>query len=170
MGGTLKDWAYTIVDSVLHIGAYKGIFLGHGATTLRLAALAKEREEYPVFTLRQGIIMPLAEPIFLKPFTEEQVFDIVFNRIEVHLLLSIEGLRKLFIEVGAETHWMSRRASALARQSDPYNSFLVHNDRCLLVKSGSTQIIVGDGLLGRIIFDSMRPKAVVVMFAHEESM
>lgn len=77
------DWSYTLIDNSLMIGCYKGIMKGTGRSLLTSLARTSFQGNFVTTDFRDGLATPLAEPVFLKPFREDDIFDIVFDRTRV---------------------------------------------------------------------------------------
>jgi hypothetical protein len=163
-----KNCAYTVIDDSLYIGVYKGILQSLGSNLLRRCAFEGIDERYPVTDLREGIAQALVEPLFVKPFTEDQIFDIAFGRVSVLMLLRVDRLLNLFEETNATARFLSPKQSRREQANHSKFQLLLHQECCVEIatESGMKQIL-GDGIETRIVYDTLTPRWVVRMAAHD---
>lgn len=164
-----KDWAYTAIDGCLHIGVYKGAWRLCGPHILRASAFEEPDKDYPVANLRDSIVQPFAEPLFVKPLTEDQIFDIVFGRVSVLMLLRVDYLMELFDKTSANARMLSPKASRKAQAKNPKDKLLMHRGCCVEVINESGNWILGDGIGVRIVYDNVIPSCIVAMTANDRN-
>lgn len=158
-----KDWAYTIVENSLMVGCYQGMMKRAGRYTLRSLAQTSFHGNFVTINFRQGLGTTLAEPVFLKPFREDDIFDIVFDRTRVFLVLDLDWLIEAFRERGANASWLSGKETAKLRQQNKSERPFEFNGRAIAVENAEWSLILGDGSLRRILFDNLLPSSVVSM-------
>jgi len=158
-----KSWSYTVLDGGLLVGCYKGIMKGAGRSALELIAQQTFRQSFLTINYRQGLEDPLSEPVFLKPFPEDDIFDIVFDRIRVYLILSLEWIIEAFSKLGANAKWLSKRETAELRQGNRHESPFIFRDKAISIEKDDWSLILGGGSLRRIVFDNLLPTSVVSM-------
>jgi hypothetical protein len=159
-----KDWAFTAIKGGLYIGVYKGVWQRLGRHILLGSAFEDFEKSYPVTDLRDGLAKALVEPIFVKPLSEDQIFDIVFGRVSVLLLLRVDEMVSLYSDTDVRAEFLSVKQSRKVQGREPRHQLLMHNGQCLKVAYPTGQeIIAGDGVYTRIVFDSLTPHCVVSM-------
>jgi hypothetical protein len=162
--GPGKDWAFSVLKGGLFIGAYKGVFQGYGRTALLMSAFEEANTSYPVTDLREGLEQPLVEPIFVKPLDEDKLFDIVFGRVSVLLLLRLDHMVELYGSTDVKAEFMSPKQSRKAQAKQPRHQMLMHNKQCIKLEFPNGQAItLGDGIYTRIVFDTLTPECVIGM-------
>jgi hypothetical protein len=163
--GAGKDWAYTVIDTGLHIGVYQGQWREFGANLLRASAFDFEDadENYPVTSLRESLNQALVEPLFVKDLAEDQIFDIAFGRVSVLALLRVDHMLHLFEEMGVSAQLLPPKRSRREQDKDSKHKLLIHQGCCIEVKTASGTKILGDGIGTRILYDTMTPRCVVRM-------
>jgi hypothetical protein len=167
--GAGKDWAYTVIDIGLHIGVYKGKWRKLGASLLRASAFDLEDadENYPVTSLQGSLNQALVEPLFVKDLAEDQIFDIAFGRVSVLALLRVDHMLHLFQEMGVSAQLLPPKRSRRQQNKDLKHKLLLHQGCCIEVKTKSGTKILGDGIGTRILYDTITPRCVVRMVAHD---
>ena len=161
-----KDpWAYTIIEGCLMIGCYKGLMKKAGISLLTSLAQTFFQKNFYRVNLRQGLEDPMCEPIFIKPFREEDIFDIIFDRTRVFLVLNMDSLIEAFTERGAKARWLSRRETTkLCQQSkSKHERPVVFKDRAISIENDKWSLFLAGGTLRRIFFDNLLPSSVVSM-------
>lgn len=162
--GPSKDWAFTAIKGGLYIGAYKGVWQRLGRYALLGSAFEDIDQSYPVTDLRDGLAQALVEPVFVKPLSEDQIFDIVFGRVSVLLLLRVDEMIHLYSGTDVRAEFLSVKQSRKVQGREPRHRLLMHNGQSLkVVYPTGQEIIAGDGFYTRIVFDSLTPQCVVSM-------
>jgi arsenate reductase-like glutaredoxin family protein len=149
------------------IGCYKRLMKREGASLLSSLAQTLFGNNVITVNFRDGLREPMCEPIFLKQFREEDIFDIIFNRASVSFVLNLDRVIESFRERGAKASWLSsEETSKLIQQSkSKYERPFVFKatNRVIAVENEEWSLYVGDGSLRRIFFDSVLPSSVVSM-------
>lgn len=158
-----KPWAYTIIDTSLKVGCYKGKMKRAGKSILELLAQTSLRRSFITINFSEGLLVPTSEPIFLKPFREDDIFDIIFDRIRVYMVLDIDWMIKAFRERGGRADWLSRKETTKLLQQEKYDRPFVFEGRSISIENEKWSMFVGGGALRRIFFDNFLPSSVVSM-------
>lgn len=158
-----RDWAYTIIDNSLMVVCYKGMMKDTGRSLLTSLAQTSFQGDFVTTDFRQGLATPLSEPIFLKPFRENDIFDIVFGRTRVFLVFDLDWILEAFRERGASARWLSKKETTKLRQQSKSEGPFEHNGRAIAVENAEWSLFLTDGPLRRILLDSLLPSAVVSM-------
>lgn len=158
-------WAYTVIEGALLIGCYNGLMKRAGYSIIEMLAQQTFKENFLVIAFRQGLKTDLAEPIFLKPFREKDIMDIVFDRTRIYAAISINSILEMFRKDGLEARWLSRKETAKVRARSPRLRLLTLHDRGISISNKDYELHPTDALIARIIFDCLLPSSVVAMFA-----
>jgi hypothetical protein len=158
-----KDWAYTIVENGLMVGCYKGSMKVAGRSILTSLAQASFQRNFVTTNFRLGLATPLAEPVFLKPFREDDIFDIVFDRTRVFFVLDLDWLVEAFRERGTSARWLSQKETMRLRQQHKYERLFEFNGRAIALENAEWSLLIGEALHRRILFDNLLPSSVVSM-------
>lgn len=161
-----KDWAYTVIDNCLHIGVYKGVWRAYGPNLLRESAFEEFDEKYPVSNLQDGLRQAFVEPLFIKPFSENQIFDIAFGRISILILLRIDHFIELFKETKTSAKMLPQKRSRREQSKCPKDKLLMHQGCCIEITNESGTWFLGDGIEFRIVYDNMTPRCIIDMNAN----
>jgi len=161
-----KDWAYTVIGGCLHIGVYKGDWRACGPNLLRASAFEEFDEKYPVANLQDGLRQAFVEPLFVKPFSEDQIFDIAFGRISIFILLRIDHFIELFETTKASARMLPPKRSRREQSKHPKDKLLMHQGCCIEITNESGTWFLGDGIEFRIVYDNMTPRCIIGMNAN----
>jgi hypothetical protein len=162
--GPKKDWAFTVLEGGLYIGAYKGVSRRLGPSLLRRTAFEEINDTYPVTSLREGLAQALVEPIFVKPLSEDQIFDIAFGRVAVFILLRLDQMLSLYSGTPARAEFLSVKQSRKQQDKCREHRLFTHEGQCVrVICPTGTSFLMGDGVRTRVVFDSLTPQCVVAM-------
>jgi hypothetical protein len=158
-----RPWAYTVIEDCLMVGCYQGLMKKAGRALLNSLARSLFEENNMTVSLNEGLKIPLCEPVFLKPLREDDIFDIVFDRKRVFMVLSVDRLLQSFREQGAEVKWLSKKETDRLMQRNKYERPLVFNRRAVSIDNDEWSIILTAGSLRRIFFDNLLPSSLISM-------
>jgi hypothetical protein len=168
--GPKKDWAFTVLEGGLYIGAYKGVWRRFGPSLLRRTAFEEVNDVYPVASLREGLAEALVEPIFVKPLNEDQIFDIAFGRVAVFILLRLDQMLSLYSGTPARAEFLSVKQSRKQQEKCRAHKLFMHEGQCVRISHPTgTSFLLGDGVRTRVVFDTLTPRCVVAMSASDST-
>jgi hypothetical protein len=159
-----EPWAYSVIEECLMVGCYKGPMKKAGMSLLQRLGREFFGRAYPVVSLRASLDFPTCEPVFLKPLGEDQILDIVFDRIRVFMLFDLDWLVRTFNKGGIAAKWLSRKETARLREEDKTKGLFVFDGRAIEVRHEQSSVYLSGGSLARIFFDSLLPSSLVSMF------
>lgn len=154
-----KIWAYTVVDTCLHIGMYRdeGIVMAGFAIEEILKA---ETENYIVIDWL-SITHNLSEPLFAKPFSPEFIIDLLTGKIKVIIGLNLDALIYTFNVFGLESRWLTPKETTKKSQTAIREGIFVVNKRAIVVSFPDGQeVIIYGGTLTKILYDNIRPSSI----------
>lgn len=102
-----ETWAYTALESALLIGCYRDYMKPVGHKILKAVADQLFKRNSSSSILGNVFESVWTEPIFLKPFREKDIMDIVFARTRVIIAISLDAIMKMFQDLGLEARWPS---------------------------------------------------------------
>lgn len=88
-------WAYGIIEDCLHIGIYKGEKRFGGAALLQAIADSENKSNVVIIDIL-SVIESLNKPIFYFPFTVDFIFDLIFQRTKMYLMLDLDNYMELY--------------------------------------------------------------------------
>jgi hypothetical protein len=159
-----KDWAYTIIDNSLKIGCYKNMMKRVGKSILELLTQTFLQKNCMIVNFRDGLYNPTAEPIFLKPFREDDIFDIIFDRTRVFMALNLDWIIQAFREGGIRADWLSRKETTKLLQREKYDRPFVFEGRTISAENEKWSLLLTDAPLRRVFFDNLLPSSIISMF------
>ncbi|MCB9324013.1 MAG: hypothetical protein H6571_09795 [Lewinellaceae bacterium] len=157
-----ETFAYTIIENIVNIGVYRDNMRFWGPNALK--ALNKN---FPVHDIMSARGITISEPVFLKPFPEEDIFDIVFDRVKIYIGIDYDEFILLCKNLGLPADWSSKKELSQLLQSLPFKSKEVFSfdNRGIKIEDKSIKsdkLFLGMGLFGRIIFDQIRPSSIII--------
>jgi hypothetical protein len=156
-----KPWAYTIIDNCLMIGCYKGAMKEVGKPLLELLANRSLKRNTITISFSQGLNVPTCEPVFLKPFREDDIFDIVFDRIRLIMVLRLDWVMYAFRQKGFDVSWLSAKETTKLLQQNRYDRPFVLDGRSLAIENDKWSLYLTGGALRRMLFDNVLPSWVI---------
>lgn len=151
-----KAWSYGVVDSCVLIGMYRDEALPMGPFLIE--QILKSQTEDFLVTDWHSIVDNVSEPIFLKPFSPDFIIDVLIGKIKVIVGLDMNELINQFNKRGLPTKWLSRKEAGKIKSENNNGSTIFINNKCVsftLPKQG--EIIMGGGIISKIIYDNIRP-------------
>ena len=109
-----------------------------------------------------------APPFFIFPFSEENLFDLLFDRISVILHLDMNKFFELCSLNGLEVGWSSTKESEKLKQEIGKEA-LIHNKTALWRKSkkGDKKFILR-GSFSKIFHDLLKPTEIIRLWKFQE--
>lgn len=152
-------WAYDVIEDCLHIGIYKGEKRFGGHLILKTISEQANRSNYIIIdSLR--VLESLSKPIFFLPFSPDFIFDLIFGRVKMYMMLDLDGYIELFNKYDLTAEWASRKETARTKKlAKGYDIFEINN-RGIKIRSktdDSVDIWMSNGTLNRIFFEHVYP-------------
>lgn len=99
-----KDWAYDFIEAIVHVGVYKNDWRLFGQATIK--ELCKP---FSFVDLMASRGVAISEPIFLKPFTDKQILDIVLGRVKIYIGIDYEKFIEFSNFLGIKASWSTSK-------------------------------------------------------------
>lgn len=156
-----KNWAYCVIDDCLHIGAYRNEWINIGKKTIEKIVHEHSGKKIPALSLLQNLIIPITEPIFLKPFDDSIVREFLSGEVLVFMAIDFDKVIEMFNKKGVAARWLSRKETHKWKEIDPYsNELLIFENRAI----GLNTNVMSSGFLTRIISDNLYPSIAIDLF------
>lgn len=159
-----KDWAYDCIEAIVHVGVYKNDWRLYGQATMK--GLCKP---FPFYDLLSSRGMIISEPIFMKPFTEKQILDIVLGRVNIYIGVDYEKLIEFANFLGIKASWSTSKElhKYLDNKSySPKEIFSFENKGIKADILGQTMFL-GKGFFMKIIFDQILPSTMLLKYQYQ---
>lgn len=154
-----KNYAISIIENCLCIGVYNTNKFPSTAFDVWINPL---KFKTPVFDLKQSLTIPLAYPLFLHPFSENILADIVSGDIVIKMAINIEALFKKFEEKGLKAKWLSQKETARINTRLKGANHLYMIDGCgISIEKDGKSYFLFDGLILRMFSNLNTPSAIV---------
>jgi len=158
-----KIWAYTVVDTCIHIGMYRDEGLMMAAFTIPF--ILKEQTKNFIVVDWVSITENLSEPLFGKPFPTEFIIDILTGKVKVIIGINVDALIETFNTFGLKTRWLTEKETAKRKQNAVREGMVVVNKKGIaLTLPGTQEVTVYGGTLSKIIYDSIKPSNIALSF------
>lgn len=154
-----KGHSISVVEGCMLIGVYKT-----GKVSSNMFDIwAKSLDiNMPIVDFRQSMFDPLAYPIFLQPFSDKHIMDIVMGRKIVKLTIDIEKWLEIFKEDNLSYRWLSKKETARANNEAKGKIGIFNLDgRAVEIcdERGITQQI-GEGIFSRMFTHLNTPSSL----------
>jgi hypothetical protein len=163
-------WSHRVIEGIIHIGMYRAEALGASTETFKSVISTKFTEDYPVLSYTSQLRAPIKEPIFQKPYGIDNVMSLVLGKVRMLLCVDLDALIELFNSRGVNARWMSRKETQKAKESGMKRSKpFEFKNRAIEVELNGDKLILGDGFLSRLMYDSLLPESLVQMYLDKMS-
>lgn len=159
-----KNYSFRVIENIISIGMYKNDFLDKGEILMKCISKEQTGKDYPLFSYLQQLYHPLKEPIFYKPFGKEILFDIIFDRLKILLIIDFDSLIEFFNIHGVEARWLTKKETILHIEGNKKNRPFVWGNRGIVIKTEESQIVLGDNFIIRLIYDNLYPSSLIEMY------
>lgn len=117
---------------------------------------------YPVYDMLPPLYnMPLAKPVFMRPFSRDVKMDLLFGRMKLFACFDGEEFMHIANEAGNNVRWSTKK-QANRKRSENSGLFEV-NGRYMIASSGELEAFFGQGLFSQIVYDGMLPSSVIAL-------
>ncbi|MEP0365333.1 MAG: hypothetical protein ABJN36_07620 [Cyclobacteriaceae bacterium] len=155
-----RIWSYDVVEDCVHIGMYKG--KGLQMAPFIIPELLNKETENNIYIDWMTITHNVSEPIFSKPFPPDFIIDILTGYVKVIIGVNFDKLVDLFNQQDLKTRWISEKETMRMKQKEiRKNSIAIINKKAIEMSASETKkIILGGGLVSKIIYDSIYPSNI----------
>ncbi len=154
-----KNYAISVVEECLLVGVYQNDKFSSKAFDIWAATL---NIRMPIIDLRHSIFDPLGFPLFLLPFSDKDIIDIVMGRKTVKMTIDIDKWLESFSQEGYSYRWMTKKETARINSEFKGKQHLFEIDGCgieLTSNEGGKQYI-GGGIFSRMFTSLNTPSAL----------
>lgn len=158
-----KDWAYDCIEAIVHVGVYKNDWRLYGQPTMK--GLCKPYPFYDLISNRRLI----SEPIFMKPFTDKQILDIILGRVKIYIGIDYEKFIEFSNFLGIKASWSTSKElhKYLDNKSYSPKEIFSFENRGIKVDILSQQMFLGQGFFTKIIFDQILPSTMLLKYQYQ---
>jgi hypothetical protein len=157
-------WAYDIIDNCLHIGIYKGPFRHEGARLLKIMAQQSGARHIVIDYMQ--VLESLNKPIMNLPFTSDFIFDVLFGRIDIFMMLDLDKYMELAGKVGLHAEWATRKETARVKDEMGQKGLFLQDNQAIRITFQTPpeldvpkdmEIWFSGGVLSKIFFEHIMP-------------
>jgi hypothetical protein len=159
-----KDWAYDCVEAIVHVGIYKNNWRIYG-----YASMQDTCKSFPFSDLISGRGMMICEPVFLKPFTDEQIIDIVIGRMKILIGIDFDMLIEFANYLGIKASWSTSKELHKYLNSKLYNPVEIfsYKNKGIKLNINGQDMFLGRGFFTKIIYDNILPSTMILKYQKE---
>lgn len=159
--GDLKEkvWAYTCLETCLHIGMYRDKGIGIGRFTIE--EILKEKTSSYIVIDWLSITHNLSQPLFVKPFSPEFIIDILTGKIKIIIGLNLDALIHTFNVFGLKSRWLTEKETTKIKQTLIREDMVIINKRGIIVTlSDQQEVVISGGIISKILYDNIKPTSI----------
>lgn len=159
-----EDWAYDCIEAIVHVGVYKNDWRIFGQVTMKGLC-----ELFSFTDLMAGRGMIISEPIFLKPFTDKQIIDIVLGRIKIYIGIDYDKLIEFSNYLGIKASWSTSKELHKYLDGKSYNpkEIFSFENRGIKINTIDQEMFLGQGFFMKIIFDQYLPSTMLLKYQYQ---
>lgn len=152
-----KGYAICVIENCLHIGVY---FNNKFPSTIFYEWMENRKIETPIYDLSKSIWQPLAFPIFLQPFSENTILDILNRNITILMTIDINVWLAPLKKDGYQIKWLSekqtRKNNAKIKGIKPFSI----KGKSISIEKDDYGMILQGGIFGRMFTLFNTPSAM----------
>lgn len=144
-----KGYAITVIEECLLIGVYET----DKFPSVAFDAWAKGLGiKMPIIDLRHSMFDPLGYPIFLQPFKDDNILDIIKGKKVVKMTIDIETWMKTFENDGIKWRWLSKKETARINSNlkGKYGIFSLEGKGIENENENGVVQYIGEGVFSRV--------------------
>lgn len=155
-----ENCAHTSIEGIVNIGVYRKHWLGGLGATI----LYELNGGYPLFNIRETLGIHVVENLFCKPFSQEDIKDILSGEVEILIGINYDKLIEFANMVGLPLRWSTSRELNDIRTAAPIKGreLFAHQNKGLVIDDGRKKWFVGMGFIIRIALDHLKPSIEIM--------
>lgn len=161
---SLNSFGFINIEDILHYVSYysvkqNSVDICYSHKLLR--DLGKQK--FKIYDYRSIETGNTYSPILSKPFSENFILRYLLGDIKISVFIDFDQLIKMFNEKGLISKWLSQKDTARLIQKKPSlkSSCIVEGQMISIVINNKDEIYFSNGLLMKIILESIRPTSIV---------
>lgn len=155
----IRGYAIDTVEDIVLIGVYDTRKFSPKVFDFWVESVGINSE---IFDLRQSFFIPCAYPVFLHPFKDNFLIDLIAGRKVIKMAININKWLDSFKNNGCTVRFMSKKETIKKTSSikgGVKSLFLIDGCGVEIAKNG-IEYTLGDGLIGRILLEFNTPTSV----------
>ena len=159
-----KDWAYDCIEAIVHVGVYKNDWRLFGQATMKGLC-----EPFTFVDLMSSRGMIISEPIFMKPFTDKQILDIILGRVKIYLGIDYEKFIEFSNYLGIKASWSTSKELHKYLDNKTYSpkEIFAFKNKGIKVDIVGQQMFLGQGFFMKILFDQILPSTMLLKYQNQ---
>lgn len=150
-----RVFSYDIIDDCLHVGFYRGDMRNVGKNILETIG-----GENVVIIDYLSVVNSLNKPIYFMNVSIPLLFDIVFSRVKVFMMLDLNKFIDLLNFFEIKSSWGTKKETAEIRKSKG-NGIVCRDNKGIKMIVNETEIWLSYSLLTRMFFENQTPSSLV---------
>lgn len=154
-----KGYAISVIEGCLLIGVYETDKFPSVAFDVWAKGLGITM---PIVDLRHSVFDPLGYPVFLQPFKDDYILDIIQGKKVIKMTIDINAWMKTFENDGIKWRWLSKKETArINSKFNGKNGIFSLEEKGIQIENGNgvTQYI-GEGVFSRVFTGFNTPSSI----------
>ncbi|WP_125116767.1 hypothetical protein [Agathobaculum sp. Marseille-P7918] len=153
-----KGYSISVIEGCLLIGVYDVEKFPSQVFDMWAKGL---KIEMPIYDMRASFFDPLSYPVFLHPFSDSFIVDLVLGKKIIKMTLDLKQWLDTFEKEGCTIRWMSKKETARANSKmKGSNKIFDVNGQGILIEKDDVSIEVGQGIFSRMFTSFNTPSSI----------
>lgn len=166
----INGYAFAVIEECLLIGVYDRRRFSSKVFDLWAKSVGIKT---PIFDLRQSLFDPVGYPIYLQPFTTNEIVDIILGKIEIKMTIDIDSWLKPLEKQGCSFRWLSKKETTrITQQAGAKTTPITVDGKAVKITKNNLSQILYWGLFCRMFYMFNTPssmlKYIVEFFKQDE--
>ncbi len=155
-----KRYSFTVIEDCLLVGVYDERKYPSIAFDIWVRSLGIKTD---IFDLRRAIMTPLAYPIYLHPFSENTIIDILSGHLVIKLALDMDKFIEKIRNTGLDAKWMTPKETARVNSSLKGKNRIFAIDNCgiKVCNENGRSLLLYDGIILRMYSNFNTPMSAI---------
>ena len=156
---TKKGYAISVIEGCLLIGVYETDKFPSSAFNAWAEALGIKM---PIVDLRHSMFDPLGYPIFLQPFKDDYILDIIQGKKVVKMTIDIDAWMNMFKNDGVQWRWLSKKETARinSKFKGKNGIFSLEGKGIEIENENGVKQYIGGGVFSRVFTELNTPSSI----------
>lgn len=153
-----KGYAISVIEDCLPIGVY---FNDKFPNIAFVEWMKIMKNEIPIYDIRQSLLDPVAFPLFLQPFSQNTIIDIVLGNISILMSIDINAWLAPLEKEGYKIKWLSEKETRKFNANIKGKHIpLSINGKSIMVEKDDFSFTIQGGLFVRMFTSFNTPSAM----------
>lgn len=154
-----KNYSLKVIEGCLLVGVYnnKNMPIDSAFKLWKMSLNIK----FPEVDITSSLAAPIAYPLFLHPFRNEDKLKLIFREKSIKLTLDINGWLELMKDFEMNYRCLSKKETSRINSKSSKCKLFAVEGQALEVEYNKRKMIIGNGFFGRILCQFVTPKSAI---------